>query len=221
MNTVTRKLVRREPSYEIWSETSLVEFDVEVISDAGDPEGAADMVEEMENRSGRLVTVESAYTPDGAYIGSEKEAEHLYIKLGIVPELIDDHKVCSIGFCNAEKKWYGWSHRAMYGFGIGSSVKRGDCAYMPTDKHDFANDMTRFWQSEHHKDVRSYESIEDGVAGAQTDWTYAEDTPNKKLRATISGVFSEYPKTWGRGEWLAKTLEDAKQMAVDFAEGVS
>lgn len=26
-------------------------------------------------------------------------------------------------------KWYGWSHRAMYGFGIGDKVKKGDCAY--------------------------------------------------------------------------------------------
>jgi hypothetical protein len=26
-------------------------------------------------------------------------------------------------------KWYGWSHRAVYGFGIGDKVKTGDCAY--------------------------------------------------------------------------------------------
>lgn len=26
-------------------------------------------------------------------------------------------------------KWYGWSHRAMYGFGIGDKIKKGDCAY--------------------------------------------------------------------------------------------
>ena len=27
-------------------------------------------------------------------------------------------------------KWYGWSHRAVYGFGIGDKVKKGDCAYI-------------------------------------------------------------------------------------------
>lgn len=27
-------------------------------------------------------------------------------------------------------KWYGWSHRAVYGFGIGDKVKKGDCAYV-------------------------------------------------------------------------------------------
>lgn len=26
-------------------------------------------------------------------------------------------------------KWYGWSHRAVYGFGIGDKVKKGDVAY--------------------------------------------------------------------------------------------
>lgn len=35
----------------------------------------------------------------------------------------------SIGFSEKEQKWYGWSHRAIYGFGIGSKVKKGDCGY--------------------------------------------------------------------------------------------
>ena len=60
----------------------------------------------------------------------------------------------SIGFSEKEQKWYGWSHRAIYGFGVGSKVKKGDCGYKG--------------------------------------------------------------KTW-----TAKTLDDAKQMAKDFADGVS
>jgi hypothetical protein len=34
-------------------------------------------------------------------------------------------------------------------------------------------------------------------------------------------MFSEYPEKWGKGEWTAKTIEDAKQMAIDFARSVS
>lgn len=60
----------------------------------------------------------------------------------------------SIGFSEKEQKWYGWSHRAIYGFGIGSKVKKGDCGY--------------------------------------------------KGKA-----------------WTAKTLDDAKQMAKDFADAIS
>ncbi len=31
-----------------------------------------------------------------------------------------------IGFDPESKKWYGWSHRAVYGFGIGHVIKKGD-----------------------------------------------------------------------------------------------
>lgn len=45
--------------------------------------------------------------------------------------------------------------------------------------------------------------------------------PNKEMRNKIDAVFSEYPKKWGRGEWTAKTLDDAKQMAIDFSQNIS
>lgn len=71
----------------------------------------------------------SAYTVKGNYIGNARDAYHLCRTMGIRPELIsNDKKVCSIGFCKKEQKWYGWSHRAIFGFGIGDVVKEGDCA---------------------------------------------------------------------------------------------
>lgn len=46
-------------------------------------------------------------------------------KHGIVPQKASpSHTVCSIGFSEKEQKWYGWSHRRYYGFGIGYEVKR-------------------------------------------------------------------------------------------------
>ena len=48
-------------------------------------------------------------------------------------KFLDKHGIkeikCGVGFSEDEQKYYGWSHRAIYGFGIGSKVKRGDCAY--------------------------------------------------------------------------------------------
>ena len=44
---------------------------------------------------------------------------------------------------------------------------------------------------------------------------------NLKHLIDESGMFSEYPEKWGKGEWVAKTIDDAKQMAIDFARGVS
>ena len=37
-----------------------------------------------------------------------------------------DSDVACIGFSAREKKWYGWSHRAIYGFGIGYIAEEGD-----------------------------------------------------------------------------------------------
>jgi len=72
--------------------------------------------------------IESAYTHDELYLGNPEEARFLCEKMGIRPELrTPTSKVCSIGFCEKEQKWYGWSHRAMGYFGIGSVVKEGDC----------------------------------------------------------------------------------------------
>lgn len=101
--------------------------------------------------------MESAYTKDGAYIGNVKDAKRLVEERGIIPEVSDPtHTVCSIGYCEREGKWYGWSHRAIYGFKVGSKVKKGDCAYTPE-----------------------------------------------------------------KGEWIARTDSEAKQMAKDFASSVS
>ena len=119
----------------------------------------------MEQREGYVLRKErlpgghemvSAFTPGGAYIGNDKMAKFLVDKKGIAPQLRPGSKVCSIGKSSLDGRWYGWSHRAICGFKVGSSVKKGDCAYRPD-----------------------------------------------------------------KGEWTAKTPEDAKQMAIDFAADVS
>lgn len=37
------------------------------------------------------------------------------------------HPEASIGWSEKEQKFYGWSHRAIYGFKIGDVVKKGHC----------------------------------------------------------------------------------------------
>ena len=97
------------------------------------------------------------------------EATKEYLeKRGIVPE---DHKL-SIGFCEQEQKWYGWSHRAIYGFGVGDVVKEGDCT------------ATSGWTDE-----------------------YLAEHPEEDLSLPVG--------------FKAETLDDAKRMAIAFAESVS
>lgn len=78
---------------------------------------------------GEEFVMKSAYTPDGAYIGDSRIAYFLCKKRGIKPEYRTEHSsVCSIGFNEDEQKWYGWSHRAIFGYGIGDILEEGSSA---------------------------------------------------------------------------------------------
>lgn len=129
----------------------------------------------------------------------------------------------SLAWVESEQKWYGWSHRAVFGFGIGSETKKGDCGYIPIDINDFIERSIAFWSDESHKNVSAIPATnEDGILGAQVTWEYVPElVPNKALHATIGETFAYPPEKYGRGEWMAETLEDAKQMAIDFARSVS
>lgn len=77
---------------------------------------------------GKGVWMTVAYNHCGAYIGDSKTAYRLCAARGILPVLASPkHNTCSIGYSLKDNKWYGWSHRAIFGFGIGDTVKKGDC----------------------------------------------------------------------------------------------
>ena len=170
-----------------------------------------------------------AYTKKGDYIGDERLADKL-TSLGIEPEKISkNHNVCSIGFCKKDNKWFGWSHRAIYGFAIGNKVKKGDCGYEPTSPEDMLDSMIRFWiepDREHcYKDeilnqninVKDPRNKQTGL-GCLLEY---KTTRKKDKTNLIHLVWNKYPKKWGKGEWTAKNIKEVKQMAIDFAKGVS
>jgi hypothetical protein len=70
----------------------------------------------------------AAYSSDGGYIGDINWLMNLVGKRGIKPQKIsEESNTCSIGFCEEDQKWYGWSHRAIFGFGIGHVSREEDC----------------------------------------------------------------------------------------------
>ena len=177
---------------------------------------------------GNLEMVNCYSSESGNWLGDSKHARMLCkkYKLMNIQKIHKDHSSCSIGFNKEKQKYYGWSHRAIYGFGIGSKCKRGDCSYVPMDKDDFLEASIRFWSDDSHLDINGYHTEKEdeygkNELGVYVEWTYDNKIPNEKLRGGISGVFMPYPAIYGKGEWEAKTLEDAKQMAIDFAAGVS
>lgn len=164
-------------------------------------------------------TMKTAYTPTGDYIGDSKFAYRLCKKWGIAPEKIDsDHNVCSIGFCEKDQKWYGWSHRAMFGFSIGSTTKKESCGYTPS------NVLELYTTLSDDEKARVVNVDADGITIEYTSYSVVPVNPDDPECNELK--YSD-PKTdyrvinVGRGEWTAETLEDAKQMAIDFASSVS
>ncbi len=116
--------------------------------------------------------MKSAYTPSGDYIGDPLTAHRLCARRGIRPEKSDPrHNVCSIGFSERDQKWYGWSHRAICGFGVGDTVSKGDCC------------ATSGWTAE-----------------------YLAEHPEDNRSLPVG--------------FTASTLDDAKRMAIAFADAV-
>lgn len=88
--------------------------------------------------NGNLEAVNCYSLDSGHWIGTAKEARYLCIKRGLrqVQKSEPSHCVCSIGFNEMEQKWYGWSHRAIFGFGIGDMIF----------EENFGDDHTTFSQ---------------------------------------------------------------------------
>lgn len=83
-----------------------------------------------------------------------------------------DSDVACIGFSAQEKKWYGWSHRAIQGFGIGYIAKEGDnCTESGWDK------------------------------------SYLREHPEEDLSVPVG--------------FEVKTMDDAKRVAIAFAESIN
>ncbi len=129
---------------------------------------------------------------------------------------ITDELTHGVGFSPKENKWYGWSHRAIYGFEVGSECKKGDCHYVGSDIDEQKAAAIAFWTEDSHSNVRCEGIIEEGNDKFfDIKWDF-KDSSNGKCSGS-----NHFITPLGRGEWTAKTLEDAKLMAIDFNKGVS
>lgn len=167
---------------------------------------------------------------DGSFVDVVKPGNTLkvLIEKGITDQIQNQSNnkeyTSNIGFNPSMQKWCGWSHRALFGFGIGSVVSKGDIAFIPKNKEDEVENILDFWEdTEGHQLDFSYIEVTDPDQGKglQMTWKYSDTVPNKKLRGTIGERFTPFRKEYGKGEWTALTLEDAKQMAKDFAKNIS
>lgn len=169
-----------------------------------------------------------------------KAYRQYFEKHGIKPELRKPHhNVPSIGFSEKEQKWYGWSHRAIYGFGIGSVVEKGDCAYTADNPEEMIDDHANFFSdiskecADKHRAGCQILPDRSGIrilpaplmipmADTLDDVADFIDGDDEKTLPEVDIFADAYMVLKvGRGEWIAQTLNDAKQMACDFSEDVS
>lgn len=161
------------------------------------------------------LTLLTAYTNDGYYIGNPGIAKFICNQMGIKPELIHKNsRVCSIGFNEDEQRWYGWSHRAIFGFGIGSKIEdTDDVAYNPKNREEYLDYLIKGYENNPVYDNVKYDIDEDKSIITFNYTLKGRDVP----LSMILPLETQY----GNGFWEAKTLDDAKQMAIDFANNIS
>lgn len=73
---------------------------------------------------GNMMMVNCYSSDTGHWIGDARMARFLCKECGLrqLQKAQPYHCVCSIGFNEEDQKWYGWSHRALFGFGIGDMI---------------------------------------------------------------------------------------------------
>jgi hypothetical protein len=157
---------------------------------------------------------------------------------GIKPERITPEEYsCRIGWSEKEQKWYGWSHRAIYGFGVGSVCKKGDVGYTANNVDELADDHVAFMadvetpeeqEARRKRITKNYPlkcihigshklaiPIVHSVAGLQAEFAAPGTMGMGEIELGGQTVHC------GKGEWTANTLDDAKQMAIDFADAIA
>jgi hypothetical protein len=154
------------------------------------------------------VNMRVAYTPKGEFIGSIEDANILCKKLGIKPQKINkNYQCCNIGFSERYQKWYGWSyHRVITEFGVGSKITKDSCGYRASTPEGLYEQYTRIGENGCRRfDLDDVKITKTGIRVT----TYSANT--KPTHHYI---------TCGKGEWEAKTLADAKVMAIAYAKSI-
>lgn len=142
--------------------------------------------------SGDPSEMRNAYTSSGDYIGNRDTARFLCEEMGIRPEKISpEDERCMIGFCDNNQMWYGWGNERLDGF---EYFGIGSSA-----KRVVAGDIAA-------------EPPED-------DDTSTHASNHKRPRKHKRSSYPSEPVQ--EEEWTARTLDDARRMAIDFAESVS
>lgn len=94
-------------------------------------------------------------------------------------------------------------------FKIGSTCKKGDIHFVPSNEQEFIEHEIEFWKE------KGFEVEDTFLIEVNRQVRFKLSIKNGNSKKT-SFHFAPIPQTYGRGEWTAETLEDAKQMCIDY-----
>lgn len=129
---------------------------------------------------------------------------------------------CMIGYSKIKKQWFGWNDISIRGFKVGSKIEKGNIGFTPRNKEECLEEALDFFLSRNGKLLNCKYDVENKNFGMGLMFEYEDmcgyksRNKNRKNNLKRYKQWIPYPK-WGKGEWKAKTMEDAKQMAIDFA----
>jgi len=167
---------------------------------------------------GAEVVIDLCYSSyNGVYIGSKDDAKFLCKKRGLrkLQPLEKDGRVCAIGFSKKEQKWYGWSHHGIAGFGVGSKVTKKSVMYRPDSVEGLYSLFIKFHDE---RDVKKIPGVGIVILHRMLD---VINPTSDVLETEDNGHIDIQFIPIGPGKWKAKTLEDAKQMAIEFVKALS
>jgi len=164
-----------------------------------------------------LVMKRLAYSKAGDWIGNSVWAHRLVHRYGVTRfEKTDPkHCICSIGFALGKERWFGWSHRAIASFGVGSTCRKGDCHYLPVS----FDEVKATCECLEGENCHAFASV--AVEPVDPNEPEGSLRPVGETMGIVTCSLANCPIGLGHGEWVAGSLEEAKEMAVDFAKSVS
>ena len=135
---------------------ALVERKLRTLSETLQYLGSPEALLEAKKRVQVKKFIEQNFTKKGDYVfpkdGNSKCCLHQEYDKGLLRFFAEHgitkimsvygNEVPSLGYSASEKKWYGWSHRAIYGFKVGDKIKKGTCGYEEMKKRGLLNIKT-------------------------------------------------------------------------------
>ena len=147
-----------------------------------------------------------------------------YIKF-LADREITEQLIWGAGFSPKYNTWYGWSSKAIHGFTIGSTCKKGDYHYIPstvdelfdylTKKNEYGNAL---YDPENVLKVYDFEDVLKIDGGVEIHHKQPSII-GKDYNGNLIVVNTQFIPV-GRGEYTIKTMDEAKQLAIDFSKRV-